>query len=212
MSTGRRTRSVAAGAGRSAATKNALVSAAVETVRREGFAGASARAIADRAGCNQALVFYHFGSVVGLLLAALDSVSAARADAYEQTLERAGSTGELIEAAARIFAEDLDAGHTAFLVQMIAGAASTPGLGPEIAARIAPWNDFARRAVRASGLLGASPPDELALLIVATHLGLELLAELDGDRGPALSLFDGAARLAGRRRSRAGSGERPPLP
>jgi AcrR family transcriptional regulator len=39
---------------------------------RAGFAGASAREIARRADCNQALVFYHFGSVTELLLAGLD--------------------------------------------------------------------------------------------------------------------------------------------
>ena len=68
-------RLVAEAGGRSAATKQALVAAAIETLRAEGFAGASARAIAGRAGCNQALIFYHFGSVVTLLLAALDEVS-----------------------------------------------------------------------------------------------------------------------------------------
>lgn len=34
----------------------------------QGFARASARAIAGRAGCNQALVFYYFESVTNLLL------------------------------------------------------------------------------------------------------------------------------------------------
>jgi len=63
-------RLVAEGTGRSAATKRSLVAAAIETLKTEGFAGASARAIAARAGCNQALIFYHFGSVVTLLLAA----------------------------------------------------------------------------------------------------------------------------------------------
>ena len=75
-------RLVAEGTGRSAATKRSLVAAAIETLKTEGFAGASARAIAARAGCNQALIFYHFGSVVTLLLAALDEVSASRLERY----------------------------------------------------------------------------------------------------------------------------------
>ena len=58
---GTSSRLVTEGAGRSAATKQGLVEAAIETLKAEGFAGASARAIAGRAGCNQALVFYHFG-------------------------------------------------------------------------------------------------------------------------------------------------------
>ncbi|MGH9206383.1 MAG: TetR family transcriptional regulator, partial [Acidimicrobiales bacterium] len=48
-------------------TRQALVRAAVETLKSEGFAGASARVIAGRAGCNQGLVFYHFGTVANLL-------------------------------------------------------------------------------------------------------------------------------------------------
>ena len=64
------------GAERADGTRRALVHAAIETLKSEGFAGASARAIADRAGSNQGLVFYHFGSVANLLLAALDAVSA----------------------------------------------------------------------------------------------------------------------------------------
>ena len=58
-------------AGRSADTRAALVAGAVQALGEVGFAGASAREIATRAGCNQALVFYHFGSVTELLLAAL---------------------------------------------------------------------------------------------------------------------------------------------
>ena len=44
-----------------------IVEAAIETLKTEGFAGASARAIARTGGFNQALVFYHFGSVNELL-------------------------------------------------------------------------------------------------------------------------------------------------
>jgi AcrR family transcriptional regulator len=70
-------------AARAEETRQALVSAAVQVLRQEGFAAATARTIASRAGCNQALVFYHFGSVVDLLLAALDAVSEERRRRYE---------------------------------------------------------------------------------------------------------------------------------
>jgi AcrR family transcriptional regulator len=54
------------------ATRAALIAGAIQTLREAGFAGASARQIARRAGCNQALIFYHFGSVPDLLIAALE--------------------------------------------------------------------------------------------------------------------------------------------
>jgi hypothetical protein len=38
--------------------------------------------------------------------------------------------------------------------------------------------------------------EEAAHAVVALYLGLELLAHLDGDRAPALALFDQARRLA----------------
>src|SRR5271156_1826154 len=120
---------VAKGSSRSAGTRTELVDAAVETLKADGFAGASARAIAERAGLNQGLIFYHFGSVANLLLAALDSVSALRMEQYGAALDRVGSPSELVDVAMAIFKEDLDAGHVAVLTEMIAGASSTPGLG-----------------------------------------------------------------------------------
>lgn len=185
---------------RSADTRRALVDAALEVLRTEGFAGATARTIAGRAGCNQGLVFYHFGSVVNLLLAALDEVSARRRERYEAALESVDKTSELVALAGQIFREDLDSGDAAVLVEMIAGAASTPGLGAAVKERVEPWNDFAVSALQA--VLGESPilqvvgAAEVAHAVVALYLGLELLSHLDGDRRPALALFERARNLA----------------
>jgi AcrR family transcriptional regulator len=188
------------GAGRSGATKQILVEAAIETLKAKGFSGASARAIADQAGCNQALVFYHFGSVVNLLLAALDDVSNSRFERYSTALDQASTPTELVDVAADIFREDLDAGYVTVLVEMIAGASSIPGLGPEVSSRIAPWTQFASRAIGAtlgdSGLGSMVPASQAAYGIVALYLGLEMLTHLDGDRAPALALFDHARQLA----------------
>ena len=188
------------GGSRSAGTRGLLVDAAVETLKAEGYAGASARAIAERAGSNQGLIFYHFGSVANLLLAALDSVSSARLEQYGESVGGVGTPSELVDAATDIFRSDLDAGYITVLVEMIAGASSTPGLGVEVAARIGPWKEFARAAVEHS--LGGSPlgqvlpSEDVAYAIVALYLGLEMLGHLDGDRGPALALFAHAKQLA----------------
>ncbi len=197
---GTSSRVMAEGTGRSTATMRALVDAAAETLKSEGFAGASARAIAGRAGCNQALVFYYFDSVTNLLLAALDAVSNARLERYRAAVEQVSSPAELVEVAAAIFGEDLDRGHVTVLVEMIAGAASTPGLGPEVSARMTPWTQFASGAIDsalgASALGSVIPSSEVAYGIVAIYLGLELLSHLDGDRTSALALFDHAKQLA----------------
>ncbi len=181
-------------------TRRRLVDAAIETLKDKGFAGASARAIAEAAGSNQGLIFYHFGSVSNLLLAALDSVSADRLSHYSRTLSGVESFGDLVDVATGIFEADLDAGYSTVLVEMIAGASSSPGLGAEVAARIAPWRTFAQQAVEGSiggtSLAGSLPLAELSYAIVALYLGLEMLSHLEGDRTPALDLFARAKQLA----------------
>jgi AcrR family transcriptional regulator len=184
---------------RSAGTRAKLVDAAIETLKADGFAGSSARAIAERAGLNQGLIFYHFGSVANLLLAGLDSVSEQRMAHYGAAVDRVTTPSELVDVATDIFREDLDAGYVAVLVEMIAGASSTPGLGPEVSARLGPWFTFAEQAV--SSALGPPlgsvlPPGDGAYAIVALYLGLEMLTHLDGDRSRALGLFAHAKNLA----------------
>ena len=184
-----------------AETRAALISGAITALREVGFAGASARQIAQRAGCNQALIFYHFGSLVDLLLAALEDISARRMAAYRGLLDHSGTLTALVDSARSIFVEDLDAGHVTVLVEMISGAQSVPGLGQRVSACLAPWREFAETAVR-KGLDSSPagsflPAQHLAHGVVAGVLGLELLANLDGDRASALALFDWAHTLAG---------------
>ena len=184
-----------AGTARSANTRRALVDAAIETLKEHGFSGASARAIAERAELNQGLVFYHFGSVANLLLAALES----RMVRFSAAVTSVSSPAELMDVAAQIFREDLDTGHVTVLVEMIAGASSTPGLGAEVASRIAPWFTFTQNAIDstfgASPFASLLPSDDLAYTIVALFLGLEMLTHLDGDRERALSIFGHAQHL-----------------
>src|ERR1700728_2153681 len=89
----------AQGSDRSSATRRQLVDAAIETLKADGYVGASARAIAQRAGLNQGLIFYHFGSVANLLLAALDSVSEERLERYEADVSDVTSAIQLVEVA-----------------------------------------------------------------------------------------------------------------
>jgi AcrR family transcriptional regulator len=181
-------------------TRASLITGAIAALCEKGFAGVSAREIARHAGCNQSLVFYHFGSVVNLLIAALDAISDVRSSRYRDAVEQSSSLVELVHAAKSIFDEGLDNGYVTVLAEMIAGAQSTPGLGAEVAARIEPWRDFTANVVEdvlaGSPLAMLAPPQEIAHGIVALYLGLEMLAGLDGDRGAALGLFDRASLAA----------------
>jgi AcrR family transcriptional regulator len=180
-------------------TRAALIAGAIATLRESGFAAASARRIAGRAGCNQALIYYHFGSVPDLLMAALEDTSTRRMAAYSELLAHTETLTELIDAAREIVTTDLDEGHLTVLVEMMSGARSVPGLGERIAACVAPWREFAKTAMR--GVLAASPigslvpAEQAAHAVVAGILGVELLASLDGDRATPLALLDTARTL-----------------
>ncbi|MDQ6777748.1 MAG: TetR family transcriptional regulator, partial [Actinomycetota bacterium] len=110
-------------------TKARIAEAALKTLKTRGFAGSSAREIASAGGFNQALIFYHFGSVKNLLVAALDVVSARRMRAYGPAFEQARTASELARLAREIYAEDLENGYVTVLGEMVAGGVSNPELG-----------------------------------------------------------------------------------
>ena len=182
-------------------TAQTIVKAALETLREEGFAGASSRAIARRGGFNQALIFYHFGSVRNVLLAALDRTSADRMAAYRAAAAGADDIPALVAVAATIYREDLASGHITVIAELISGASADPELGPEIVARITPWIDFAREQIERVGggtpLGTLVPAEDAAYAIVAQFLGLELLTHLDGSTERAERLFRLAGSFAG---------------
>src|SRR5450755_313173 len=87
-------------------TRLQIVEAALRTLKAKGFAGASARAIAREGDFNQALIFYHFGSVRNLLLAVLDLISERRMSEYGPAFEEARSAPELARLARTIHDDD----------------------------------------------------------------------------------------------------------
>lgn len=181
-------------------TRRHLVDAAIETLKEEGFAGASARAIGRRGDLNPALIFYHFGSVNDLLLAALDETSRRRMERYQEAVRDVDDLSRLIGVAADIYREDLESGHITVLAELIAGASSVPDLGPEIASRMEPWVQFAEaalgRVLRDTPMGQVLPVRDIAFAVVALYLGVELVTHLDGDRSRAESLF-AVAGMAG---------------
>jgi AcrR family transcriptional regulator len=181
-------------------TKLALVEAALGTLKTKGFARASARAIAHEGGFNQALIFYHFGSVRALLLAALDLISERRMAEYGPVFEAARTVPELARLARTIYDDDLERGYVTVLGEMVSGGVSDVALGTEVTARIEPWIAMVQRKLEQ--LLAGSPlpalgsPQDLAFGIVAAYFGVDMLSHLQRDRSRAESLLDLATRLA----------------
>jgi AcrR family transcriptional regulator len=181
-------------------TKNRIVEAALQTLKEDGFAGASARSIAKRGDFNQALIFYHFGSVNDLLLAALDRTSEIRMTKYRDAVQGVATPDEAVRVATDLYREDLASGHITVLSEMIAGSLDRPDLGPRIVDRLEPWIELAEEAVRnvltPRGPVDVVPPRTIAYAVVALYLGVDLLSHLEHDDTKAEALFDAASKLA----------------
>jgi AcrR family transcriptional regulator len=174
-------------------TKLQIVEAALETLKTVGFAGSSARAIAHQGGFNQALIFYHFGSVQTALLGAFDLISDRRMAQYGPAIEAAGSASELARLVRQIYHDDLERGYVTALGEMVAGGVSDPALGAEVAARIEPWIGLVERKLEQlldGSLRSLLAPRELAFGIVASYFGIDMLSHLQQDRSRAGALLD----------------------
>jgi AcrR family transcriptional regulator len=182
------------------ATRDRLVEAALATLRTRGFPGTTARAIARTGKLNQALIFYHFGSLDRLLLAALDLTSAQRLARYQSALADVTSVTDAIDVMSRLYAEDVEVGHVAAVQEMVAGGSSIPGLRPEVVARMEPWVRFAEgviaRLLEGTFLESVLPTGDFAYAAVALYFGIETLTHLDGDRSRAEALFETGKQLA----------------
>jgi AcrR family transcriptional regulator len=180
-------------------TRQRIVEAALETLKREGFAGATSRAIARAGGFNQALIFYHFGSLDSLLLAALDHTSAQRLERCRKAVDEAETVEELLSVAVGIHAEDRATGHTTVVAQMIAGSVARPELAPEMIARMEPWIDLCEQAlVKGFERLAVSvplPTRDIAYAVATFYLGVNLLTHLD-ERRTVDNLFSRIEELA----------------
>ena len=188
----------------SAETRERLIEAAAQTLRAEGYAGTSARTIAKAAGCNSALVFYHFGGVDPLLLAALDHSSERRMAAYREAADAARTLEELVETATAIYRTDLEEGHITLFTELVGAGIARPELRKEIVTRAEPWIEFVERTldrvIGGSPLAALMPPRDLAYAAITFYLGVNLFTHLDADRTRTEALFGLAARLAPRAR------------
>src|ERR1700759_5403908 len=79
-----------------ATTPDKLLDAAAAILAGEGLTGVSARAVAARAGVNQALVFYHFGGVSDLREAAVRRSVDLAVASYRDRFSDVTSVAELL--------------------------------------------------------------------------------------------------------------------
>jgi AcrR family transcriptional regulator len=166
-------------------TRTRILDAALAALRADGIAGVSARSIARHGEFNQALIFYHFGSVEGLLVAVARSESERRSALYAEALREVGSLSELVAVARRLHDEEFQAGTVAALTQMLAGAVGSEDLSRGIREALDPWTSLVGETI--ARLLGDTPYAELlpaadlTAAVAALFLGIELLTGIDPD-------------------------------
>lgn len=179
-------------------TRERLLSGALDAVRDIGVARASARAIAGRAGVNQALVFYHFGTVDQLLAEACLDETQRRVESYRQVFDTVTSLRELLDVGRRVHAEELAQGNVNVLAQMLAAAHTNELLRDStkesFRLSVAEIDFVLRRILAGSALAGLVQPRPLAQSIAASFIGIELFEQVDPDG--AAGALDELDRLA----------------
>jgi AcrR family transcriptional regulator len=176
-------------------TAQEIVDAALATLQEKGFAGASSRAIARRGGFNQALIFYHHGSLDALLLAALEQMSSDRLARYSEALAGVTELDELVARLADLYEEDKASGHMRVVAQLVAGTVDRPELAERVLAQMEPWVAFAAETL-ARVLPAGLPARELAYGAVTFYLGVNLMTHLDPEAARTDALFARARELA----------------
>ncbi|MBM6402834.1 TetR/AcrR family transcriptional regulator [Phycicoccus sp. CSK15P-2] len=165
-------------------TRRSLLDAAVRLTAREGPRGLTARAIGAEARVNQALIFYHFGGVDGLLRTAYAEATRAMVADYAGQLETASTFTELYAVGQRLGERSRQDGSAALLTQVMAAAHHDDEMAAALADSLGVWREVVtaavRRVVGLSGLADALDPEPLAASLAASTIGMVAVDALPG--------------------------------
>lgn len=168
---------------RVAYTRQRLIDAAIATIRDHGIAGASARTIAATAGVNQALVFYHFGSVNDLITTACQVATEARVAVFRERLDEVTTLRELLTLGRELHAEERSLGNVTVLAQMLAAAQRDPQLAGATSSALNLWigpiETSLHRLLAKSPVVDLIDVPGLARAVTAGFIGLELFDGVD---------------------------------
>lgn len=167
-----------------------LVESAIRVLAQDGFAHASARAIATDAGTVNGSIFYYFGSMDGLLAATMRDL-ADRGIGRIRT--RLGGDRAHVEWPARlseVLRDEAEGEEGRAVMELMVGARTSPELAAEVRRAIDKAIAYATAEMEAvigkSALAQLLPVAVIAELAAAAFLGIEVLAqngrEIDLDR------------------------------
>lgn len=178
-------------------TRTKLLDAAADALREHEAAQASARTIAGRAGVNQALIFYHFGTVGELIEAACHRAVDEAADHYREQFDRVRSLQGLLDVDRELRQRERAAGNVAMMAHLMSGAGHDPILVRAARYAMSRWNaeiePVVARVLRGSPLAEITDRAGLACAVSASFIGLELYEGVDPEG--AASALDSLERL-----------------
>jgi AcrR family transcriptional regulator len=162
-----------------------LLSAAAQTLREDGLAAASARTIAARAQANQALIFYHFGTVSQLLEAASQLAVDESVGYYRARFAAVTSLTELLALGRGLHERERADGNVALMAQVMSGAQHDPVLARAARYALSAWtaeiDTVLSRVLAGNPLAELADPAGLARAVSAGFIGLELYEGVDAE-------------------------------
>jgi AcrR family transcriptional regulator len=164
-------------------TREKLLRATRETLREDGIAHLSARTVAARADVNQALVFYHFGTVSELVEAAARAMSDESLDHYRERFAGVDSLTALLALGEEVHDRERTVGNVAVMAQLMAGAQQDELLARAARYAMDLWREqveaVVRRVLEPSPLAEVVDAAGMARAISAAFIGLELYEGVD---------------------------------
>lgn len=171
-----------------AITQRRLRAAVVTIVGRRGLASVTARSVAAEAGVNQALIFYHFGTLTDLLAAAYRESVDEALGRYREALASAHGLGEVLDAVEAELGTDRADGGAALMAQLLAAAGQDEALAQLARELLREWRTFVgeavERAMAGSAVEGLVSPESVVEATLSGMLGAVLV---DGAEPGALS-------------------------
>src|SRR5215207_10024022 len=186
---------------RGKATRAQILNAARDLLREDGFAGATTRAVADRANVRLSLVHYHFGGK-GPLLAALLEEENARLLARQQALfDSDEPLADKWRTACAYLREDLESGYVRILWELWAAGLADDELAARWRDATAGWRRLMAEVFaewsREVGLELPISATAVATLVANLFQGLEveILAGVSEAEAPHLEVLEAVAQL-----------------
>jgi AcrR family transcriptional regulator len=176
-------------------TRDAIVTAAIRILARDGYQGLSARTIAAASGTNLARVNYYFGSKQNLLLEVFVALDAEKVGRQRRMYtEPNAPLSRKWRTAVTFYREDLADGYVRIMQELYAVGYGDALVGQRVRERMTVWRSLLAETMQASlPELGIDlPPGMVASALVSFWLGMESqhLAGASEDEGHFFAILD----------------------